>query len=78
MHQTFANYKMFIGNDNFANKIQRTEGWYIWNVYKQLTQDIFDRAADLYYGDIEINFSNQVIDKIRANIMKLGEDEKAM
>lgn len=71
IQQTLANYKM-----QGSDQVKKLEGWYIWNVFKQLTQDIFDRAGELEYADIEANMSVQVIEKIRDTILSLGESEK--
>lgn len=48
--------------------LDKLESWYVWNIYKQLAYDLFEKAADLKYEDIEVNLRTQIIDKIKSSI----------
>lgn len=42
--------------DDFREHLKRLRSHYIWNIYKQLSGDILDKASELRYSDIEQNF----------------------
>ena len=78
VQQIFTHYRE-MQDPVFADKLKRLENWYIWNLYKQLSHDILEKAADLRYEDIETNFKTSVIEKLKTTIKeKLSGSEKSL
>ena len=40
-------------NDQFKGILKGLKPWYIWNIYKQLSSEILEKAAELKYTEIE-------------------------
>lgn len=68
---TFVNHLFEYYGQNDAGFTQHLKGlkaWYIWNIYRQLSCDILDKAAELRYQDIEQNFKQQIVEKLKVQI----------
>lgn len=52
------------------------KSWNIWNIFKQLSFDFFEKADGLKYMDIEQKFKELVVEQIKNEIKKkLGSDQ---
>ena len=79
MRYTFVNhlfdyYKQ--SNKDFKNHLVHLQSWYIWNIYKQLSSDILDKAQDLKYSDIEQNFRHHIMERLKEKIITKIPAEK--
>lgn len=51
--------------DDFGLHLKQLRSDYIWNIYKQLSFDILNKAYELRYSDIEQNFKYQIMEKLK-------------
>lgn len=42
---------------------------YIWNIYKQLTNEMLEKAAELPYSELEKNFKKQIMEPLADTIL---------
>jgi len=42
---------------------------YIWNIYKQLTSEMLEKAAELPYQDFERSFKKQIMEPLADTIL---------
>lgn len=54
--------------EDLREKCFHLQSHYIWNIYRQLSSDMLDKVQDLRYTDIEQNFKQQVIEKLKMQI----------
>ena len=64
----FEYYKQ--NSNEFQEHLKGLKSWFIWNIYKQLSSEILDKASDLKYQEIEQNFKTQIMEKLTDHILK--------
>ena len=51
VNHLFEYYKQT--NEEFKKHLKGLKSWFIWNIYKQLSTEILEKASELKYSDIE-------------------------
>jgi hypothetical protein len=49
--------------------LRSLQSYYIWNIYKQLTNEMLEKVADMPYIEFERNFRRQIMEPLADAIL---------
>ena len=77
IYQAFEHYDVVKEDKEFVQRLEELPDHFIWNLYKQLSFDILDRAAELSFEDIQAQFP-AIIEQLKDQVKTLqGNDKNA-
>ena len=72
INNLFTQYNMGEEYDEeFYNHLKRIQSSYIWNIYKQLTQEFMQKTAQMPFKQVELNFKSKVLEPLKKVIMNI-------